>query len=79
MTNLPNSFSMQSVYIITYLHIFSIQGIEFSLPFIEETRNRKQRSSETNLEAEVAKNSEVGKHTEDEEYVICLKSLDVLI
>ncbi|XP_006032706.1 protein downstream neighbor of Son isoform X1 [Alligator sinensis] len=43
------------------------EGIEFSLPFIEETRNRKQRSSETNLEAEVAKNSEVGKHTEDEE------------
>ncbi|XP_019379434.1 PREDICTED: protein downstream neighbor of Son [Gavialis gangeticus] len=43
------------------------EGIEFSLPFIEETRDRRQRSSETNLEAEVAKNFGVGKHTEDEE------------
>ncbi|NXX06887.1 DONS protein, partial [Larus smithsonianus] len=36
------------------------EGIEFSLPLVEESRTRKQKNSEVNLETEVANSLEVG-------------------
>ncbi|KAM6384509.1 protein downstream neighbor of Son-like isoform 2-T2 [Alca torda] len=36
------------------------EGIEFSLPLVEESRTRKQKNSEVNLETEVANSIEVG-------------------
>ncbi|NXV18017.1 DONS protein, partial [Cepphus grylle] len=36
------------------------EGIEFSLPLVEENRTRKQKNSEVNLETEVANSIEVG-------------------
>ncbi|KAI6079760.1 Protein downstream neighbor of Son [Aix galericulata] len=43
------------------------EGIEFSLPLVEESRTRKQKNSEVNLEAEAAKSPEVSKSPEDGE------------
>ncbi|NXF59555.1 DONS protein, partial [Ciccaba nigrolineata] len=43
------------------------EGIEFSLPLVEESRTRKQKNSEVNLETEVAKNLEVHNSMEDGE------------
>ncbi|XP_067146107.1 protein downstream neighbor of Son [Apteryx mantelli] len=43
------------------------EGIEFSLPLVEESRIRKQKNSEMNLETEVVHSPEVGKSTEDGE------------
>ncbi|NXH19455.1 DONS protein, partial [Bucco capensis] len=43
------------------------EGIEFSLPLVEESRNRKQKNSEVNLETEVANSLEVCNSTEDGE------------
>ncbi|NXG74144.1 DONS protein, partial [Baryphthengus martii] len=40
------------------------EGIEFSLPFVEESRTRKQKNSEGNLEAEVANGLEEPNSTE---------------
>lgn len=51
----------------------SLQGIEFSLPLVEESRSRKQKNSEGNLETEVAHGPEVGRSPENGEYVINLK------
>lgn len=45
----------------------SVQGIEFSLPLVEESRTRKQKNCEVNLEAEAAKSPEVSKSPEDGE------------
>ncbi|NXW30048.1 DONS protein, partial [Phaetusa simplex] len=36
------------------------EGIEFSLPLVEESRTRKQKNSEVNLETEVANSLDVG-------------------
>ncbi|KFP17737.1 Protein downstream neighbor of Son, partial [Egretta garzetta] len=41
------------------------EGIEFSLPLVEESRTPKQKNSEVNLEMEVASSLEVGNSTED--------------
>ncbi|XP_053920758.1 protein downstream neighbor of Son isoform X2 [Cuculus canorus] len=41
------------------------EGIEFSLPLLEESRTRKQKNSEMNLEMEAADGLEVGNTTED--------------
>ncbi|EOB05537.1 Protein downstream neighbor of son-like protein, partial [Anas platyrhynchos] len=43
------------------------EGIEFSLPLVEESRTRKQKNSEVNLEAEADKSPEVSKSPEDGE------------
>ncbi|NXF98591.1 DONS protein, partial [Eubucco bourcierii] len=43
------------------------EGIEFSLPLVEESRTRKQKSSEVNLETEADNSLEVSKSTEDTE------------
>ncbi|XP_009945961.1 PREDICTED: protein downstream neighbor of Son, partial [Leptosomus discolor] len=43
------------------------EGIEFSLPLVEEGRTRKQKNSEVNLETEVADSLEAGNGTEDGE------------
>ncbi|XP_037232303.1 protein downstream neighbor of Son [Falco biarmicus] len=43
------------------------EGIEFSLPLVEEHRTRKQKNSEVNLETEVANSLEVGNSMEDGE------------
>ncbi|XP_065597791.1 protein downstream neighbor of Son [Cyrtonyx montezumae] len=43
------------------------EGIEFSLPFVEESRSKKQKNSEGNLETEVAEQPEVGRSPEDGE------------
>ncbi|XP_013048316.3 protein downstream neighbor of Son [Anser cygnoides] len=43
------------------------EGIEFSLPLVEESRTRKQKNSEVNLEAEAAKSPEVSKSPEEGE------------
>ncbi|XP_074670376.1 protein downstream neighbor of Son [Strix aluco] len=43
------------------------EGIEFSLPLVEESRTRKQKNSEVNMETEVAKNLEVRNSVEDGE------------
>ncbi|XP_009893217.1 PREDICTED: protein downstream neighbor of Son [Charadrius vociferus] len=43
------------------------EGIEFSLPLVEESRVRKQKNSEVNLEAEVANSLEAGNSMEDGE------------
>ncbi|NXL59270.1 DONS protein, partial [Chordeiles acutipennis] len=43
------------------------EGIEFSLPLVEESRTRKQKNSEVNLETEVANSLEVGNSTGDAE------------
>ncbi|KFP03059.1 Protein downstream neighbor of Son, partial [Calypte anna] len=40
------------------------EGIEFSLPLVEESRTRKQNSPEVNLEAEVSNSLEVGNSME---------------
>ncbi|XP_037760726.1 protein downstream neighbor of Son isoform X1 [Chelonia mydas] len=42
------------------------EGIEFSLPLVEETRSKTQKNSETNLDTEV-NSPETGKNTEDGE------------
>ncbi|XP_053904456.1 protein downstream neighbor of Son [Malaclemys terrapin pileata] len=42
------------------------EGIEFSLPWVEETRSKTQKNSETNLDTEV-NSPETGKNTEDGE------------
>jgi len=49
-----------------------VQGIEFSLPLVEDSRTRKQKNSEVNLEMEVANSLEVGNSMEEGEYVISL-------
>ncbi|NXU54168.1 DONS protein, partial [Turnix velox] len=41
------------------------EGIEFSLPLVEESKTRKQKNSEGNLETEVASSFEVGNSMED--------------
>ncbi|NWX15411.1 DONS protein, partial [Aegotheles bennettii] len=41
------------------------EGIEFSLPLVEENRTSKQKNSKVNLETEVADSLEVGNSTED--------------
>ncbi|NWJ09067.1 DONS protein, partial [Crypturellus undulatus] len=43
------------------------EGIEFSLPLVEESRIRKQQKSEVNMETEVVHSPEVDKSTEDGE------------
>ncbi|NXN64255.1 DONS protein, partial [Himantopus himantopus] len=43
------------------------EGIEFSLPLVEESRARKQKNSEVNLETEVANTLEAGNSMEDGE------------
>ncbi|XP_064327219.1 protein downstream neighbor of Son isoform X2 [Phalacrocorax carbo] len=43
------------------------EGIEFSLPLVEERRTRKQKNSEVNLETEAANSLEAGNSTEDGE------------
>ncbi|NXX11268.1 DONS protein, partial [Podargus strigoides] len=43
------------------------EGIEFSLPLVEESRTRKQKTSEVNLETEVAKSLEVENSLENRE------------
>ncbi|NXT35211.1 DONS protein, partial [Pelecanoides urinatrix] len=43
------------------------EGIEFSLPLVEDSRTRKQRNSEVNLEAEVANSLKAGNSMEDGE------------
>ncbi|NXL49296.1 DONS protein, partial [Podilymbus podiceps] len=43
------------------------EGIEFSLPLVEESKTRKQKNSDVNLEAEVANSLEVGNSMEDGE------------
>ncbi|KAM6419896.1 protein downstream neighbor of Son [Pluvialis apricaria] len=43
------------------------EGIEFSLPLVEEGRARKQKNSEVNLETEVANSLEAGNSREDGE------------
>ncbi|NXT56079.1 DONS protein, partial [Pluvianellus socialis] len=43
------------------------EGIEFSLPLVEESRTRKQKNSEANLETEAANSLEVGNSTGDGE------------
>ncbi|NXR04767.1 DONS protein, partial [Sagittarius serpentarius] len=43
------------------------EGIEFSLPLVEESRTRKQKNSEVNLETEAANSLEVGNSMEDRE------------
>ncbi|XP_065718604.1 protein downstream neighbor of Son [Patagioenas fasciata] len=43
------------------------EGIEFSLPLVEEGRTRKQKNSEVNLETEVANSLEVDNSWEDGE------------
>ncbi|XP_031468396.1 protein downstream neighbor of Son [Phasianus colchicus] len=43
------------------------EGIEFSLPLVEESRSRKQKNSEGNLETEVAHGPEVGRSPENGE------------
>ncbi|XP_075579000.1 protein downstream neighbor of Son [Pelecanus crispus] len=43
------------------------EGIEFSLPLVEESRTRKQKNSEVNLETEVANSLEAGSSMEDGE------------
>ncbi|NWH42742.1 DONS protein, partial [Fregata magnificens] len=43
------------------------EGIEFSLPLLEESRTRKQKNSEVNLETEVANSLEAGNSMEDRE------------
>ncbi|NXE49805.1 DONS protein, partial [Casuarius casuarius] len=43
------------------------EGIEFSLPLVEESRIRKRKNSEMNMETEVVHSPEVGKSTEDGE------------
>ncbi|XP_074001183.1 protein downstream neighbor of Son [Numenius arquata] len=43
------------------------EGIEFSLPLVEERRTRKQKNSEGNLETEVANSLKVGNSLEDGE------------
>ncbi|KFV52389.1 Protein downstream neighbor of Son, partial [Gavia stellata] len=43
------------------------EGIEFSLPLVEESRTRKQKNSEVNLETEIANSLEVGNIMEDGE------------
>ncbi|NXL94827.1 DONS protein, partial [Alectura lathami] len=43
------------------------EGIEFSLPLVEESRTRKQKNSEVNLETEAAPSPEVDKSAEDGE------------
>ncbi|NXS44389.1 DONS protein, partial [Balaeniceps rex] len=43
------------------------EGIEFSLPLVEERRTRKQKNSEVNLETEVANSLEAGNSMEDGE------------
>lgn len=50
----------------------SVQGIEFSLPLVEESRSKKQKNSEGNLETEVAHGPEVDRSPEDGKYVINL-------
>ncbi|XP_061857442.1 protein downstream neighbor of Son [Colius striatus] len=41
------------------------EGIEFSLPLVEESKTRKQKNSEVSLEMEVTSSLEVGSSTED--------------
>eukprot|EP00076_Gallus_gallus_P047104 XP_416713.4 protein downstream neighbor of Son [Gallus gallus] len=41
------------------------EGIEFSLPLVEESRSKKQKNSEGNLETEVAHGPEVDRSPED--------------
>ncbi|KAM7127341.1 quinone oxidoreductase-like protein 1 isoform 1-T1 [Ciconia maguari] len=43
------------------------EGIEFSLPLVEESRTRKQKNSEVNLETEVANSLKVSSSMEDGE------------
>ncbi|XP_025896164.1 protein downstream neighbor of Son [Nothoprocta perdicaria] len=43
------------------------EGIEFSLPWVEESRIRKQKNSEVNVEAEGVRSPEVDKSTEEAE------------
>ncbi|KAF1458113.1 Protein downstream neighbor of Son, partial [Pygoscelis antarcticus] len=43
------------------------EGIEFSLPLVEESRTGKQKNSEVNLETEGANSLQVGNSTEDGE------------
>ncbi|NXK80763.1 DONS protein, partial [Amazona guildingii] len=43
------------------------EGIEFSLPLVEESKSRKQKNSEVNLETEGANSLEVGNSMEGEE------------
>nr|XP_009931688.1 PREDICTED: protein downstream neighbor of Son [Opisthocomus hoazin] len=43
------------------------EGIEFSLPLVEDSRTRKQKNSEVNLEMEVANSLEVGNSMEEGE------------
>ncbi|XP_026702382.1 protein downstream neighbor of Son [Athene cunicularia] len=43
------------------------EGIQFSLPLVEESRTRKQKNSEVNLETEVAKSLEVHNSMEEGE------------
>ncbi|KAF1423865.1 Protein downstream neighbor of Son, partial [Spheniscus magellanicus] len=43
------------------------EGIEFSLPLVEESRTRKQKNSEVNLEIEGANSLQVGNSMEDGE------------
>ncbi|NWU67853.1 DONS protein, partial [Pterocles burchelli] len=43
------------------------EGIEFSLPLVEESRTRKQKNSEENVETEVANSLKVGNSMEDGE------------
>ncbi|NXD07777.1 DONS protein, partial [Nothocercus nigrocapillus] len=43
------------------------EGIEFSLPLVEESRIRKQKNSEVNMETEIVHSPEVGKSTADGE------------
>uniref|UniRef100_A0A669QYK1 Downstream neighbor of SON n=1 Tax=Phasianus colchicus TaxID=9054 RepID=A0A669QYK1_PHACC len=43
------------------------EGIEFSLPLVEESRSRKQKNSEGNLETEVAHGPEVAAPSDDDD------------
>ncbi|NXG47465.1 DONS protein, partial [Psilopogon haemacephalus] len=43
------------------------EGIEFSLPLVEESRTRKQKNSDVNLETEAGNSLEVSNSTEDGE------------
>ncbi|NXG83834.1 DONS protein, partial [Stercorarius parasiticus] len=43
------------------------EGIEFSLPLVEESRTKKQKNSEVNLETEVANSLEVGEEPADDD------------